>query len=254
MRHLYLLFFILTLLFSCGRPLQVVRVQPADEGRIDRYRYGSAIQHAESDGVGVDASFYDASPEYLLFDVEIYNDSDGDILVDPADAALELPGGRVRQAIEPEYQLLGMDLESVRKARQSRTIAWATAAVLVAASAYALSVPSDGAGQALASDAGIAYDLTFQAVDVMNYVLVGNDDLLLRRNAVPADAALPPPDNRFFWLDYSFRKTTLRPGESAAGKLVFPRVDDDTELELIVPAGADHVFRFPFTQRVFRER
>ena len=253
MAHIYPLLLLL-LLFSCGTPLQVVRVDPASEDLIDRYRYGSAIQHQEADNVSVEVSFYDATRQYLLFDVEISNHTSDDILIDPAETSLQLPSGTRLSAVEPEYQLLSMDLESVRKQRQSRTLAWASAAVLVAASAYAIANGDNSTVSAPNSDAVIISNLGTQVADVMTYVVLEEEGRRLEREMVPVADEMPEVDNRFFWLDYSLRKTTLRPGESAVGKLVFPRSDDASTVEVVVPVGPQREFAFPFRQRVFRDQ
>ena len=253
MHHTYPLFLLL-LLFSCGTPLQVVRVEPAREDLIDRYRYGSAIQHQETDEASVEVSFYDATRDYLLFDVEITNHSTEDILIDPAETSLQLPTGTRLSAVEPEYQLLSMDLESVRKQRQSRTLAWASAAVMVAATAYAIANSDNATVSEPNTDAVIISNLGSQVADVMTYVVLEEEGRRLARETVPDAGEMPAPDNRFFWLDYSFRKTTLRPGESAVGKLVFPRADDSPTVEVVVPVGTDGPFIFPFRQRVFRDQ
>ena len=245
---------LLLLLFSCGTPLQVVRVDPASDDLIDRYRYGSAIQRQEAEGVTVEVSFYDASRQYLLFDVELSNHTAEDILIDPAETSLQLPSGARLSAVEPEYQLLSMDLESVRKQRQSRTLAWASAAVLVAASAYAIANSDNSTVSAPNSDAVVISNLGTQVADLMTYVVLEEEGRQLAREGVPVGEEMPGPENRFFWLDYSFRKTTLRPGESAVGKLVFPRADDATAVEVVVPVGSDREFMFPFRQRVFRDQ
>ena len=253
MDHTYPLILVL-LLLSCGTPLQVVRVDPASDDLVDRYRYGSAIQHQERDDLSVEVSFYDATRHYLLFDVEISNHSTNDILIDPAETSLQLPSGTRLSAVEPEYQLLSMDLESVRKQRQSRTLAWASAAVLVAASAYAIANGDDATVSTPNSDAVVISNLGTQVADVMTYVVLEEEGRQLARETAPPAGEMPGPDNRFFWLDYSFRKTTLRPGESAVGKLVFPRADDAPTVEVVVPVGSEYQFFFPFRQWVFRDQ
>lgn len=254
MKHLYLPILCLTfLLSSCGKPLQVVRVTPAAEQDVDRYRYGNPVQSLSQDEVTVEVSYYDASADYLVFDAEVINESEEDILFDPAETYLSLAQGIRIPAVDPEFQLLSMDLETVTRQRNARVMAWVGAGVLVAASAYAIA-NGDFQSTDAPSNAAVVADLGLQVVDAMTFAVVNEDQTVLRRHYVPAEGEIPAPDNRFFWLDYSFRKTTLRPGESAVGKLVFPRADDHLDFQLAIPVAERDTFIFPFTQRIFRDR
>ncbi|PPK86528.1 hypothetical protein CLV84_3459 [Neolewinella xylanilytica] len=253
MKHLYLISLSVFLLHACGRPLQVVRVEPAFEHEIDRYRYGNPVQSSTNGAVTVEVSYYDASDNYLVFDTEVVNESDEAILFDPAESYLEFPLGQRISAIDPEFQLLSMDLKSVEQARTARTLAWAGAAVLVAASAYSL---ANGGGSIPepTTNATVVADLGFQVADAMTFAVLQRENDILQRNWVPAGQDIPGPDNRYFWLDYSFRKTTLRPGESAVGKLLFPRSDDHPQFQVAVPVDELATFNFQFAQRIFRDR
>ncbi|WP_116105590.1 hypothetical protein [Lewinella sp. IMCC34191] len=254
MKHLYLpALAILLLLSACGKPLQVVRISPAAEQDIDRYRYGNPVQSLRQDEVTVEVSYYDASDDYLVFDAEVINESTEDILFDPVEAYLQLAADAQIPALDPEFQLLSMDLESVSRQRSARVMAWAGAAVLVAASAYAIS-KSGGSVAEVPTDATLVADLGIQVADAMTFAVLQQNQNLLQRNYAPTEEEIPAPDNRYFWLDYSFRKTTLRPGESAVGKLVFPRADMEVNFQLAVPVIGRPPYTFNFTQRIFRDR
>ncbi|WP_116124376.1 hypothetical protein [Lewinella sp. IMCC34183] len=245
MKHCYFLFPLLTLLFfSCGRPLRVVRVAPSTEESIDRYEYGNPIQRRSVAGTDVEINYYDASREYLVFDLVVTNRGTSDVLFDPATARLLPEGGPFLPAIDPEFQLLSMDLDDVRQQRTARTLAWVGAAVLVGTAVYAatstdVSTVTDNGDQAYAQLGASVADAATVAI--------------WQREAARSGQVsdLPAPDNRFFWLDYSMRKTTIRPGESAMGKLVFPRADESERLTVSVLTGGEDV-RFSFTQMIYR--
>ncbi len=254
MKHRYLpLILPLLCLFACGTPLQVVRVDPAAEQDVDRYRYGNPVQALRQGDILVEISYYDASADYLVFDAEVINESQEELLFDPADAYLLAGNNLEIPAVDPEFELLSMDLETVRQQRSARTLAWVGTAVMVAASVYSiasantplLDVP---AGASVVADVGV------QVADAMTFAVLSRDQQLFQRNTPPAGGEIPTPANRYFWLDYSFRKTTLRPGESAVGKLVFPRLDEQPRFDLVVPVTGRELFPFSFTQRIFRER
>ncbi len=253
MKHLYPLCLCLFLVSACGSPLQVVRVAPEYEEDIDRYRYGNPVQSHTDGEVTVEVSYYDASRDYLVFDAEVMNHSDRDILFDPVDSYITFAGGRRVTAEDPEFQLLSMDLHAVEKARTARTLAWAGAAVLVAATVYSVA-NADAAVPEATTDAAIVADLGIRVADAMTFAVLQQNNSAIQRNWLPAPDDIPGPDNRFFWLDYSFRKTTLRPGESAVGKLVFARSDVDEHLLLTVPVAGRQTYTFGFTQRIYRDR
>ncbi|MGB3798575.1 MAG: hypothetical protein WA952_02100 [Lewinella sp.] len=254
MKHHYLaLFSFLIMLSACGNPLQVVRVSPAAEEDVDRYRYGNPVQSQSQEDVAVEVSYYDASADYLVFDAEVLNSSAEDILFDPAETYLRFPAGFTLPAIDPEFQLLTMDLETVSRQRTARTLAWAGAAVMVASTVYAVANANAPTFETTTT-ASVVADLGLQVADAMTFAVINQNQDNYQRHYIPADAEIPGPENRFFWLDHSFRKTTLRPGESAVGKLVFPRSDEHLEFQVAVPVEGREPFTFDFTQRIFRDR
>ncbi|CAH1000325.1 hypothetical protein LEM8419_01478 [Neolewinella maritima] len=248
MHYLYCL--VLSLLLSgCGRPLQLVRVEPADPATVDRYFYGNAIQQEQQAGLTVETNFYDASPEYLIFDVSILNESDGDVLFDPVASMLYTSAQNGMHAIDPEVQVFTLDMDVLHQEKNRRTLNWVGGTLLAASTVYLLVDGSNAADAATTPNttANTVTDLTLALSDA--YWFAVQTSSLSERSGYDFDS--PDPSSRFFWLDHSFRRTTIRPGERAVGKLVFPRSDDVTALRLEVWVE-DRSFTFPFTQRLYR--
>lgn len=249
MRSLYALPLLVLITVSCAGPLQLVRLEPASDVPVDRYLYGNAILSARSANLTVEANYYDATPDYLVFDVQIINEGTRDILFDPARSSLVSELGGRQSAIDPEVQLFGMDWQRLKQQKANRTMAWVGAGLLVATTAYAIadaSTVADATNNALTTSDVVA-QISLSVADAMVFTVVNS-----AASSAPAVAPeLPDPYNRFFWLDHSLRITTIRPGERAVGKLVFERMDDARELTLNVAAG-EQEYAFPFAQRTLR--
>lgn len=238
MKHqLYLL--CLLLAFACGRPLRVVRVAPPDEDRVARYAYGQAVQRQRSGAADVELAYYDATEDYLVFDLTIANMGGGDFLFDPATVTLVPEDQEAIPAVDPEFHLLSLDLRNMRRQRTSRTLGWVGAAVLVGGAAYAVANDLDSSNSDN-DDSAAAYWGASAANASAVALASGGGNLVA-----------PDPENRYFWLEQSLRKTTLRPGEAIFGKLVFPRTDEarNFTVELLLDGGAP---AFPFAQSVYR--
>ncbi|MEL7163332.1 MAG: hypothetical protein AAFN92_21420, partial [Bacteroidota bacterium] len=70
MKHVTL--FVLAILFlSACTPLRVVRIEPENEPT--SYHYGEKIVTHEQAELSVSASYYDASENYLVFNLEVEN-------------------------------------------------------------------------------------------------------------------------------------------------------------------------------------
>ncbi len=249
MKHLCPIVLLAILANSCGRSLQLVRVGPLDKSSVDRYAYGNPILRSEEAGVSVETNYYDASADYLVFDVQIFNDSDQDLLFDPVLSSLTTETGVFQRAVDPEFQLLSMDWDALSRERTLRTLAWIGAGVLVAGATYAIARGPDATNDFATATTvpGVAAQVTTSVVDAMSFYIFRGD----AEARASAQTPLPDPADRYFWLDYSLRLTTIRPGERAVGKLVFARADAARELRVSVGVG-EREFSFSFDQRVFR--
>jgi len=251
MRPLFTLILFAVLLSSCT-PLRVVRLEP--EAAPDHYRYGEQIVTDEKSDVAVAVSYYDASPNYIVFNMEIENKGKESFNFDPATCLLVPDIGSVSSAIDPELELLSMDVNTIQKEKTRRTWGWIGAGALVAATVVSVTSGSDVAdvGDTGFARTAFAAELAFNVTENLAFAVINaqaaND---FRRNGIPFADEIPVPENRFFWLDHALRLTTIRPGEKAIGKVVFPRNDEAStfSFELEVEGKS---FSFPFNQRVFK--
>lgn len=242
MKHAYL-FLALFLLFSSCTSLRVMRVSPADSATIDRYLYGSAIQKLGTDAATVELGYYDNDRRHLLFDISITNNSDVPFDFDPATIYLAPHNGLPAVlAIDPEMQVLSMDLKAANRERTARILG----GVAVAASIASIAIdaaPSPVADQLTLGEA-FAIDMAAQ----VPYLLL---DLTAPR--VAANDMVPSsPVSRIFWMDVALRITTIRPGETALGKIAFPRIDKAATFDIVVPVGPQYL-HFPFRQQIMRQ-
>lgn len=244
----YALLVLFALFFTACTPIRVVRVEPEAEEDVDRYLYGSAIQHQEIDGVGVDVSYYDASNNYLVFHFEMTNNTERAFDFDPATIRLIPDLGSSLPAIDPEIHLLGMDMDQARRRRNARTMGWVGAGLLVAGTVATIAADS---GPNTVADVGgnsLIQELTYSVADALVWTIVTSS---VDPPLPPAADEIPIPENRFFWLDHALRITTVRPGETVMGKVAFPRSDESRRLEIVLTVD-DRSFSFPFRQRSFK--
>ena len=250
MRHIYTAVLLTLLLSSCGTPLQMVRIEPDLEATVDRYFYGNAIQQREQDGITVETNFYDATPEYVIFDVMVINEGAKEILFDPVATVLYTGEQQGHHALDPELELFSLDLETLHRLQGRRTMAWVGGALVVAGTAYAIAEGSSPTEVPTTSSrtADLVGDISLSLYDIALFNIVDAEQDI-RTLAAPTD--LPDPGNRFFWLDHALRRTTIRPGERAVGKLIFPRSDEVDRLRLSVSVE-ERRFEFSYRQRVYR--
>jgi hypothetical protein len=237
-----------SLLLTACTPLRVVRLEPdTDE---TTFRYGEKVVSDETAGTKVDVSYYDASPRFIVFNLEVENTGTEPFDFDPVSCLLVPDAGPVTQAIDPEIQLLSMDIKTIQDQKANRTLAWVGAGILVAGVAVELANGNSAddfvGGSYFATDLALtsAQNLAFSIVDV-------NAERDYIRNAVPFDDEIPVPSNRFFWLDHALRITTVNPGQKVYGKIAFPRNDDASTFSFNVSVEGNE-FKFPFQQQLFK--
>lgn len=252
----FLTLFALALLLASCSPLRVVRVSPEESAPVSKYLYGNAVLSDTQEGVQVDVSYYDASPEVVVFNLDLTNNTDGPINFDPVSAALVDDFGKVNRALDPEAELLGMDIRVMKRAKNQRTMAWVGAGLVVAGAAVAIatdagSSTAGGGGQAAVADAGGGsfYNFSVDLANLVSWTVYDRQNERERHYALPED--IPTPDSRYFWLDHAFRLTTVGPGETAVGKVVFARNDAATSYDFTLGVEGRN-FSFPFVQQVFR--
>ena len=253
MKTAYSLFVLLSLASllwtGCFTPRTVIRMQP-DESENVFWSNGQAIAEQIQDSVIARAAFSHATPEYLIFDIEVINQGGSSILVAPEDLYIATPQNFQLPAIDPERQLLSMEIDASRQEARAKNTAVATG--LIAAGAI-IAVAATSDGDAGDGDDFDDYDAVDAAVDVAIPALYLST--AFRQEAVLSApiSALPLPYDPIFWSDYTLRKTTLRPGESVRGLVAFNRFDQTDRFELALPLE-ELKFRFSFEQVLIQPR
>ncbi|MBC6993003.1 hypothetical protein QWY85_14075 [Neolewinella lacunae] len=250
MKYFYLCIALALTVSSCT-PLRVVRLEP--EETPSAYSYGDKILQRYAGDVGVAVSYYDATPQFLVFNLTVENTGDEAFDFSPEGCLLVPDVGPVSRAINPEEQLLSMDIDNMERLRNGRAWAWIGAAVVVAGTVAAVTVDAPALDNGVASvGSSFAQDLAINTASALAFgIAEGTDVRDYRMHYLPAAGEIPVPENRYFWLDHSLRITTIEPGQKAFGKIVFPRNDEASKFLLRVEAKGEE-FEFPFSQRVFR--
>jgi hypothetical protein len=242
MKFIFILIVFSFLLSSCSSPY-VVRLEPEAENI--SHRYGEKLV-TQTDGPAlVTVSYYDSSPKYVVFHLEVENTGDTAFDFDPVSCLLVGDAGPVQEAIDPEVQLLSMDIQSVKDVRAGEAFLLAGVVVTVAGAAVAA---TSGV-----TDSYVYSDAAINTASDLSFALQSNDfeEEVARGVVHPLNGEEPAPNNRFFWLDHALRITTIDPGKSAFGKVAFPRNDVAENLVFKVTVQGQE-FSFPFSQKLFR--
>ncbi|MAT56057.1 MAG: hypothetical protein CMN32_16415 [Saprospirales bacterium] len=212
----------ITLLASCV-PAPVVRMQ-AEEGQPNEWNYGKQVIVNRSGGFETRVFFDTYTKKHLIFDVEIINRSKDTVLVSPENFYLEANTGattHTRYALDPESEILNVEIKRSREEANSKTAALVAGTALVAG-AVALAASDNNGGSSGNDD----------DVDVVPFTYIDISPV------VPPVVATALPPDRLFWEDYSLRKTTVPPGYKVVGKVVFERFDEARSFKLKLPVDS----------------
>lgn len=246
-----LLFFGISLLFTgCFTPQKIIRVAPEDQENIFWYQ-GQAIAEKKQDDVIVRAAFSHFDRNYLLFDVEVFNEKDSPILISPEVLSLKTPNNYQLPAIDPEAIILSMEMRASQQEANAKNAAIVGGIVLVGAAVVAATSDSDTDNESDNNYDSDDYDALDFAADVVVPTIAWGISFHQDPILTAYPEALPSSEQLLFWQDIVLRRTTLRPGESIRGLVAFPRYDNTTTLEMNVPIEQDN-FKFLFTQRLYQ--
>lgn len=238
------------LLTGCFTPQKIIRIAPEAQENIFWYQ-GQAIAEKKQDSVIVRAAFSHSDRNYLLFDVEVFNEKDSPILVSPEVLSLKTPSDYLLPAIDPEAIILSQEMRASQQEANAKNAAIVGGVVLVGAAVVAATSDSDADSDTDSDYDSDDYDALNFAADVVvpsiAWGLSFHQDPILTEYP----ESLPTADHISFWQDIVLRRTTLRPGEHIRGLVAFPRYDNTATLEMNVPIEKDN-FRFLFTQRLYQ--
>lgn len=247
MKRLYFLLLLIFLGTACA-PIRVVRLEPAEPESSSRLLYGNAVLSQWTTDARVDLSYYDTSNDYLIFHLEIENQSRQAFDFNPAEITLNTNLGEIRRAIDPEVQLLSMDLDHARQRSNQRAMTWVSGSLAVLGTVASI-VAETADNPTVADDNALIADVSFDLAESLTFININTNNQIIRYQMLPQEE-IPAPDSRFFWLDHSLRITTVRPGETVMGKVAFPRADKANFFTVEVPLQGQRL-SYEFRQRVF---
>ncbi|MEL7375971.1 MAG: hypothetical protein AAFN65_03355, partial [Bacteroidota bacterium] len=145
---------ILVLASACFTPEAVVRIQPEQSENVF-WHQGQPIAEQVQNNIMMRAAYSHATEDYLVFDIEVFNDGLSAILVSPEQFMLTTPRRNLRiPARNPEEVMLGMEIDASRKAANSKN-----AAVLGAVAMIGAAVAVASADNAVEAESGVADNL-----------------------------------------------------------------------------------------------
>lgn len=224
-------------LSSCFTPRTIVKMESHPDEDIT-WNYGRQIVSTVNGDLEAQVFFDDFTKDDLIFDVEITNWGEENVLLSPEFFYLELADGSKVKALDPERQIFD---GKVRRSRDEAADKNAAVAIGVAAVAAVVAVTA----AEIADDDNDGLFNDGDGVDIIAPIFI---------DASPTTAPPPlpyfPPDV-VFWEDYALRKTTLKPKFKANGKVVFPRNDLARGLAIYLPIE-ENVLRVRFNQSIFQ--
>jgi hypothetical protein len=219
---------------ACAAPLPVVRLKPESSDVI--WVSGRAVVAQERERIRVAAAFDHQDGRAVAFRVEVENDSPTRFDVDPVDmrftTCVSESTCAPRLAVaDPEQMLVRLDrLRAREEANATNTATAGAALVLLSATADAAAI-----AKGRTRDAGERTALAAVAADSA----VGAHDRRLGRI----------DSEREVWSTAAFRRTTLLPGQGAAG-LVYVPLAAEARVVWLGVSVAGREFWFPFQQAV----
>ncbi|WP_353484537.1 hypothetical protein [Haliscomenobacter sp.] len=245
-------------LSSCAVPQAVVRVEPTADQKV-RWDYGQAIVEKSVDSLFGRAAFDHAEKEFLVFNVDVTNLSQRDLLVAPELFYITTSTGTRYFALDPEKQLFSMEVqENVREANAKNAAVLAGVVAAAAVTAVVVSEIKD-AKENRNNNSNSNNENRNNNQSNTNFLLSvplvinssSADQSIAQSNIDNFEPNRPTTRDRDFWTDYTLRKTTLAPGEKARGKVLFSRQDALKDFLLMLPVEQS-VFSFGFKQKVFQ--
>ncbi|HEX2657538.1 MAG TPA: hypothetical protein VHU40_04670 [Polyangia bacterium] len=185
------------------------------------------------------AAFETQDGRRLAMRVEIVNDSDDKLVIDPRDmayrtcsAGLDQGCGEYVQVINPERMLAELDARRSRAEADDRNERALLTPLLFLSAMGDLASVASGQGT---STTGLQTDAVASQMDAS----------AARADRIRSGTRLAKQE----WANVALRRTTLMPGDAVAGHLYFPLHTDARFVWLEVRAG-DRVFSFCFRQTV----
>ena len=244
-------------LSSCFSPKPVIRLK-ADEPKTTWDKGKEYISYKKGE-YEVHTAYHGVDDKNIIFDIEIVNNNGEEFLVAPENIKLFkgqwdnttqsiIYNSNAIRALDPEMELLRIDLENSKAEAASKNAGVAAVAIFAAAIPLAIVAAKSDAENSKSNDNN----------EITNTDLVGAGvDIALTANAVNQETQefkiQSMNDSKYNWETASLRKTTLSPGYSIRGLVYFPIPDMSfrkIRIDIPVPIGNisvkyDYLLYFP---------
>lgn len=213
-------------LSGCAPTLTTTRLEPVS-GAVTTID-GRPVTRAEANGVAVVASFEREELEYVVLDVEVKNNTDQPIDVNPTDFRFVALGpaqdtltdparpGAVssRSAADPSYEAGRMSLKRKQEEQRLKRAKVINTILLVAAVASDVSSSSKNQSYREFANNRNAHNFAYQAIGVKRAVDYGNFANRMQRYDY----------EEYRWRELALKTNTVAPGSSVRGFVYLPRV------------------------------
>ena len=246
-KYLFITISFLATLTSCFSPKPVLRFKAdAEKTTWDKGKEYISYKKGEYE---VHTSYFGSDEKNIMFDIEIVNNNGEEFLVAPENIKLYsgswdnvtkdiLYNNTPLNAIDPEIELLNIDLENSRAEAASKNAGVAAIAIFAAAIPLAIIAARSDAENSNT-------DNNSDESTVSNTEMVGAGvDIALGANAInqsnQEDKIISMNDSKYTWETTSLRKTTLSPNYSIRGLVFFPIPDMNIKkirIDIPVPDG-----------------
>lgn len=244
------------LLASCATPNPVVRLTPKETKTT--WENGKEFTSYYKDGIVAHCAHQSTNEKYIIFDVEIINTTDEDLLVCPEKMVMYTDSGKwdpvLNQivystfpifAADPEEEILKNELAQSQLEADQKNLATAS----IAAAALTLPV-------LVATASADAHDTRQRAITRTEVAAAAAGttlnmmDFSQEMNNIRSDLIYSSTNA---WINYSLRKTTLSKNESVRGLVYFKRPDltKYQDLRVDIPIGENNYISFYYRAKLY---
>ena len=235
---------LLIFLSSCATPSPVVRLVPKENQTT--WEQGKQFVSYQKNDFTIHCAYHGIDSKYLIFDVEVINNSPEDFLLAPEQFIMYTDSGKWDaisnqlvystfpiKAADPEHELLKLEMQesvTIAKMKNNQTAAAVVAiAAIPVIAAAAISDANDSKNDEGDEDdvsrTEVAATTTVVTLDAIND---GQANHLYNMGTIS--------DNQNVWQQYALRKTTLGSGESLRGLIYFPKPNLELYKDLRIEA------------------
>ena len=225
---------------SCVSPYSISKMKPVASETT--WLWGREFASQTINGVTVRVSYENNDRKTGIFNVEIENNSDQDVLISPEKFQVNLIGGtlpknfvRLQTARDPESIFLHLEKQFARQQADETNTA------ILNATSFVTETATNVASLAVKETAEEKYQRHAAQNEADYNRQIDNYNLEVSR--------LNLNQQKQYYYNTLLRKTTLPPNSIINGQVHFPRQTKATQYEIIIPVG-EQLLKFPFDHSV----